>query len=313
VLPILITILIIGGVLAVVYLVGSQPSKKEAKPKAGQRSKTAGQKSRPVKRRSRFQEPPLLVRKLPLILVVGAVASLVVAVAQFRVEKSKATPVIVLVIDASNSMDATDVEPNRLVAAQSAAEGFLEQLPPDFAVALVSFADESQVLSVATTNHGLVSDALQDPPRGQGTHIGDGLSTALDQIDMQWAGTERGPAAIVLLSDGNDTGSTVPPLDAASRAATLQVPVYTVILGQQSEAGGGADAVLLGQIASTTGAQVATAQTSGELSNVYDTLSAQLSSQLQISSSAQIFVFVAIAFAIAAAVVLLILTQRKQY
>ncbi|MDP9184924.1 MAG: hypothetical protein M3O29_04555, partial [Actinomycetota bacterium] len=72
-LPILITILIIGGVLAVVYLVGSRPSKKEAKPKAGQRSKTAGQKSRPVKRRSRFQEPPLLVRKLPLILVVGAV------------------------------------------------------------------------------------------------------------------------------------------------------------------------------------------------------------------------------------------------
>lgn len=318
-LPILVTILIIGAVLAVVYFVGAHPSDKSIKRiRPDQRSKAAGaglkagQKARPTKRRSRFQQPPLWVRKLPVILLIGAVASLVVALAQFRVAKSQATPVIVLVIDASNSMDATDVLPSRLVAAESAAQGFLQQLPPDFAVALVSFADEPTELAAPTSNHELVSQAVTDPPRGQGTVIGDGLTTALDEIEREWAATGTGPAAIVLLSDGNDTGSKVSPDDAASRAARLEVPVYTVILGQQSAEGGGADVELLTRIAQTTGAQVATAETSGELSSVYDQLGSQLSSQLTISSSAQLFVFLAIALAIGAAVVLLILTQRKQ-
>jgi Ca-activated chloride channel family protein len=313
VLPILITILIIGVVLAVVYLVGSQTSSKETKP--GQRPKTAAQKAalktRLAKRRSRFQEPPWVIRKLPLILVIGAVIALVVALAQFRVEKSKATPAVVLVIDASNSMDATDVQPSRIVAAESAAQGFLQKIPPEFEVALVSFADAPTVLADATSNHESVSSALNDPPRGQGTVIGDGLSTGLDQIESLWAGSEQGPAAIVLLSDGNDTGSKVSPQDAAARAATLGVPVYTVILGQQTTEGGGANAGLLGEIATTTGGQVATAESAGELSSVYDRLGSQLSSQLSISSSAQLFVFLAIALAIAAAVVLLILTQRR--
>ena len=315
-LPILITILIIGAVLAGVYFVGSLRSEEKAKPGQG-RSKTglrqkAGQKARPSDRRSRFQEPPLWVRKLPLLLLIGAVAALAVALAQFRVEKSQATPIIVLVIDASNSMDATDVQPNRLAAAEGAAQGFLQQLPPDFAVALVSFADTPQELAAPTTSHDLVSKALADPPRGQGTVIGDGLTTALDEIQAQWAGSSEGPAAVVLLSDGNDTGSKVTPQDAANRAASLGVPVYTVVLGQQTSGGGGADVGLLQGIATTTGAQMATAETSGELSNVYDQLGSQLSSQLKISSSAQLFVFLAIALAIGAAVVLLILTLRRQ-
>ena len=315
-LPVLITILIIGAVLAGVYFVGSLRSEEKAKPgqrrsKTGLRQK-AGQKARPSDRRSRFQEPPLWIRKLPLVLLIAAVAALVVALAQFRVAKSQATPVIVLVIDASNSMDATDVQPNRLAAAEGAAQGFLQQLPPDFAVALVSFADTPQELAAPTTSHDLVSKALADPPRGQGTVIGDGLTTALDEIQAQWAGSSEGPAAVVLLSDGNDTGSKVTPQDAANRAASLGVPVYTVVLGQQTSGGGGADVGLLQGIATTTGAQMATAETSGELSNVYDQLGSQLSSQLKISSSAQLFVFLAIALAIGAAVVLLILTLRRQ-
>jgi len=314
--PILITILIIGAVLAGVYFVGSLRSEEKAKPgqrpsKSGLRQK-AGQKARPSDRRSRFQEPPLWIRKLPLVLLIAAVAALVVALGQFRVAKSQATPVIVLVIDASNSMDATDVQPNRLAAAEGAAQGFLQQLPPDFAVALVSFADTPQELAAPTTSHDLVSKALADPPRGQGTVIGDGLTTALDEIQAQWAGSSEGPAAVVLLSDGNDTGSKVTPQDAAKRASSLGVPVYTVVLGKQTSGGGGADVGLLQGIATSTGAQMATAETSGELSNVYDQLGSQLSSQLKISSSAQLFVILAIALAIGAAVVMLILTLRRQ-
>jgi Ca-activated chloride channel homolog len=308
VLPILITILIIGAVLAVVYLVGSQSNKEQQK-KPGQRTKTFVPKKRQVKKRSGFQQPPLWLRKVPVILLIAAVASLVVALAQFRVAKSQATPVIVLVIDASNSMDAKDVQPNRLAAAESAAQGFLEKLPPDFAVALVSFADQPEELSSPTTDHALVSQRLTDLPRGQGTVIGDGLNTALDEIESVSSGGD--PAAIVLLSDGNDTGSKVSPDDAASRAASLEVPVYTVILGQAGSGGGAADAELLTRIAQTTGATAATAETAGQLSSVYDSLGAQLSSQLKISSSAQLFVFLAIALAIAAALLLLFLTTRK--
>jgi len=309
VLPILITFLIIMIVIAVVYAVGSQPSKQSKKP--GKTGRSSASRSRPAQTRSRFRETPGWLRKLPLVLVILAVVSLVIAVAQFRVAKSKATPTIALVIDASNSMDATDVEPNRLSAAESAAQAFLQQLPPDFAVSLVSFADEPKVLVEPTTDHTQVANALNDLPRGQGTVIGDGLASALDEIETYQAGADAGPAAIVLLSDGNDTGSKTAPMDAAASAAERQVPVYTVVLGAQKEGGGGANADLLNQIATSTGAVSATAQTSSELSNVYEELGSQLSSQLKISSSAQLFVFIAIALAIAAAVILLLTTQRR--
>jgi Ca-activated chloride channel family protein len=310
VLPILITFLIIMIVIAVVYLVGSQPSKRSTKPgKSSTRSSSS--RSRPAKTRPGFRETPGWLRKLPLVLVILAVISLVVALAQFRVAKSKATPTIALVIDASNSMDATDVQPNRLSAAESAAQAFLQKLPPDFAVSLVSFSDQPKVLVEPTTDHAQVADALSKLPRGQGTVIGDGLATALQEIEQSQLGSQAGPAAIVLLSDGNDTGSKTAPMDAAAEAAAHNVPVYTVILGAQKQGGGGANADLLNQIATSTGAVSATAQTSSELSNVYEELGSKLSSQLKVSSSAQLFLFIAIALAVAAAVILLITTQRR--
>jgi Ca-activated chloride channel family protein len=312
VLPILITFLIIMVVIAVVYFVGAQPSKRSTKSRTGTSSaRTSASRSRPAKGGSRFRETPGWLRKLPLVLVILAVVSLVIALAQFRVAKSKATPTIALVIDASNSMDATDVQPNRLSAAESAAQGFLQKLPPDFAVSLVSFSDQPKVLVEPTTDHTQVADALGKLPRGQGTVIGDGLATALQEIEQSQAGSQAGPAAIVLLSDGNDTGSKIAPMDAAAQAADRHVPVYTVILGAQKAGGGGANADLLNQIATSTGAVSATAQTSSELSNVYEELGSQLSSQLKVSSSAQLFLFIAIALAVAAAVILLITTQRR--
>ena len=313
-LPILITFLVIMVGIAAVYFVGSQAPKKSTKPgKSGKSgsTKSSASRSRPTKERSRFRETPGWLRKLPLVLVILAVVSLVIAVAQFRVARSKATPTIALVIDTSNSMDATDVQPNRLSAAESAAQAFLQQLPPEFAVSLVSFADEPKVLVEPTTDHTQVANALGDLPRGQGTVIGDGLASAMDTIEKYQEGSQAGPAAIVLLSDGNDTGSKTPPLDAAANAADRDVPVYTVILGAPKQGGGGANADLLNQIATSTGAVSATAQTSSELSSVYEQLGSQLSSQLKISSSAQLFVFFAIALAVAAALILLLTTQRR--
>ncbi len=311
-LPILITVLIVGLVLVVVYFIGSQPSKAEKEKTARRARTTAGKAAARAAgpKRSPFRQPPAWVRRLPLVLVIAAVVCLVIAVAQFRVAKAQKTPVIALVLDASKSMDAEDVQPNRLVAAQNAAQAFVSQLPADFEVALVSFADKPVMLVAPTADHAEVSSALGDLPRGEGTVIGDGLSTGLDQIEAQWSDSGSGPAAIVLLSDGRDTGSTVPPQEAADRAKALGIPVYTVVLGQEGTHG--ADAALLEQIATTTGGSQSTAATAGELSGIYEALASQLSSQLQISNSAQLFVFLAIALAMAAAVLLLMLTMSKR-
>ena len=313
-LPILITIVVVLAVLGGIYLVGSQPSaktKKKKQPTRGATASTASRAARPKK--SAFGQPPVWVRKLPLVLVIAAVLCLIVAVSQFRVEQQQqlGTPVVAIVLDASMSMDAQDVSPNRLVAAQNAAQLFLQQLPEEFEVVLVTFADTPAVLEAATTDHDAVSQALGELPRGKGTVIGDGLSSALDQIQIAQAGSEPAPAAIVLLSDGQDTGSTVAPADAAAKAASLGIPVYTVVLGTGAEGANPPDAALLGEIATTTGATVSTASSADQLSSVYETLGSQLSSQLQIGSSAQLFVFIAIALAMAAALITIVLGLRK--
>jgi Ca-activated chloride channel family protein len=215
-----------------------------------------------------------------------------------------------LVLDASLSMNKTDVQPSRIAAAQSAAETFVAQLPESFRVGLVTFSDDAQVAEAPTVDHTKLGPALQDPARGKGTHIGDGLDASLTAIQDEWDAQGTGPAAVVLLSDGQDTGSTVAPLDAAARASGMDVPVYTVVLGQTTgpEA---ADATLLSQIAETTGASSETAATATGLSTIYQELGSQLSTQLQISSSAQLFVILAVVLAMGAAVVVLFLSLRR--
>jgi Ca-activated chloride channel family protein len=312
VLAILITVVVVLAVLGVIYLVGSQPSAKSEKAKRPSRGATASKASRSVTKKSEFGQTPRWVRRLPLALVVAAVICLVVAVAQFRVEQQQGTPVVAIVLDASMSMDAQDVSPSRLVAAQNAAQLFLQKLPEEFDVVLVAFADTPTVLEQATADHAEVSRALGDLPRGEGTVIGDGLSSAIDEITTARAGNDSSPAAIVLLSDGRDTGSTIAPTDAAASAARLGIPVYTVVLGTGAEGTKPPDSQLLTQIATTTGGTVSTASSADQLSTVYESLGSQLSSQLSISSSAQLFVFIAIALAMAAALITIVLALRKQ-
>jgi Ca-activated chloride channel family protein len=316
VLPILITIAVVLGVLGVIYLVGLQPKNGKQRPtSSSSRIRTQSPRAKKSTAASAYAQPPAWLRRLPLVLVIAAVVCLVIAVAQFRVEQQQGTPVVALVLDTSMSMDAEDVSPNRLVAAESAAQLFLQQLPSDFEVVLVTFADEPAVLASATSDHETVSQALADVPRGKGTVIGDGLSTAIDQIQTTQAGASgETPAAIVLLSDGQDTGSNVPPEQAAQAAAGAEIPVYTVVLGSDTGTGRGANTQLLQQIATTTGGTMSTAGTSEEVSSIYESLGSQLSSQLEVSSSAQLFLFIAIALAIAAALITIVVALRtRQY
>jgi Ca-activated chloride channel homolog len=262
-------------------------------------------------------------RRLPVALIVGAIVSLLFAFGQVRLDREVTSGTVVLAIDVSHSMGATDVQPNRLAAAKVAAATFLDRLPPGFRVGLVTFSVSSDEPIAPTSDRTRVAAALEslavDP--GTGTVIGDGLSRALDAIQ-----TDRGeggdrPAAVVVLSDGMDSGSTIPPEGAAARARDLHVAVFTVAIGEGPTDPSSAPTPtgqrptpvvpsdVLARIAQETGAKAYTTQTSDQLTQVYDTLGTRLSTELAIDESAGPYVAAAIAMTLIAAAVLLIGTR----
>jgi Ca-activated chloride channel homolog len=187
-------------------------------------------------------------RHLPPVLYVVAVFALVISLARpyaiVLVPKEQAT--VMLVMDVSGSMDATDVAPSRLVAAQRAARSFLDQLPGTVRVGLISFASSVQTLAEPTTDRAQIRNALALLRASSGTAMGDGLMRALEIQMASDAAPQATPApsaspgapadaaiplAVVLLSDGANTVGTHQPVDAAEQAAQLGVPVYTIALG----------------------------------------------------------------------------------
>jgi Ca-activated chloride channel family protein len=324
---ILVTVALLVGIAAVILVLGSRgrtsspsrpaPSNAPRDMRLGARTtgsggmrSTPGPKKKPAVR-STFAKGPLWLRALPILLLVGAVACLGVALTKFRLGKTQHGPIVILAIDTSRSMDNTDVTPNRLAAAEEAARNFVGSVPTTFRVGLVVFNGTPTVLASPSVDRARVEGALGNLPRGRGTVIGDGLSKALDEIEAEWSSSGEADAAVILLSDGHDTGSDTDPADAAARASGLEIPVYTVVLGGEGK--GGADADLLQQIAATTGATASTASNAGQLSEVYATLGTKLSTELKISSSAQLFVLLAVLLAVGAAVLVLISNRQPKY
>jgi Ca-activated chloride channel homolog len=254
-------------------------------------------------------------RRLPIALIAGAIVSLLFAFGQVRLDKQVSSGTVVLAIDVSHSMGATDVQPNRLAAAKVAASSFLDRVPAGFRVGLATFSVTSAVPVAPTSDRTQVSDALGSlaVDTGTGTVIGDGLSAALDAIQADRNGGDR-PAAVVLLSDGMDSGSSIPPQDAAARARQLGVAVYTVAIGQpatgaSADAGGSASSDVLARIAEETGAKAYTTQTAGQLTQVYNALGSRLSTELAIDESAGPYVIAAIVMTLIAAAILLVGTR----
>jgi len=163
---------------------------------------------------------------------------------------------IVLVLDVSGSMEAQDVRPTRLAAAQRALHVFLAKVPPRLKVGLVLFAGEAQVATPPTTDHALVAQAVDDAGyfRGfGGTAIGDAIAAAV-RVGLRSAGLPGDsvtasssqqlaefvtaaprPAStlvsILFLSDGHQTRGTLTPREGADKARAAGIPVYTVALG----------------------------------------------------------------------------------
>jgi Ca-activated chloride channel family protein len=274
----------------------------------GRRTRADRRKSPAYRRRSPW------LKRLPILLIIGSLIFLALGFTQFRFLRERASVgTVMLVLDVSESMNRTDVAPTRLAAAQQAAGIFLDELPEELQVGLVTFAGEAVLLVAPDETRSTVDAALSELPVGEGTVIGDGLSTALDGVAADWEVNGTGPAAVVLLSDGRDTGSAVPPEEAAARAAELGIPVHTVVLGQAAATGGGGEAsTLLVDVADTTGGSTYTATTAGGLIDVYRTLQTELSTELAISDYGAVFVGLSALFAIAATVAILF-SLRSDY
>ncbi|HEY8482552.1 MAG TPA: VWA domain-containing protein [Spirillospora sp.] len=150
--------------------------------------------------------------------------------ADVRVPREQAT--IMLALDVSHSMQATDVQPSRLEGAKRAARTFLERVPDRFNVGIVSFSGTATVVVPPTTDRRALRagiDALQLGPR---TAIGEGVIASLDAIAGFGAqfGGQAPPARIVLLSDGTNTAGREPE-EAVRRATEAGVPVSTIAYG----------------------------------------------------------------------------------
>jgi Ca-activated chloride channel homolog len=190
-------------------------------------------------------------------LVLLALATLCVAVSRPHAATSviDENATVVLVLDVSGSMHAIDVKPTRLTAAQEALHTFLNEVPSRLKVGLVLFAGEAEVAAPPTTDHDLVSNAIDDASFFNGfggTAIGDAIALAV-RLGVKSSGTSlsgqstmsagRQLAAyvaapktsslvsILFLSDGHQNRGDLAPLDGAALARKAGVPVYTVALG----------------------------------------------------------------------------------
>lgn len=243
----------------------------------------------PARRRSRLDlvipKDAAWKRHGAVALALASLASLVVAWAMPKaytnVPRDRAT--IVIAVDVSRSMIATDVEPNRLAAAQSAAQAFTKQLPDRFNVSLVTFAATTEMVVPPTTDRGAVDRAIQNLEVAPSTAIGDGIYASLDALklvppDPQHP-KEVAPAAIVLLSDGA-TNIGKSSLSAAEQARKQNVPVYTIAYGTATGyvmEGGQRQPVPvnhaeLSAVARASGGKKFSAASKGELEAVYKTI-----------------------------------------
>ena len=268
-------------------------------------------------------------RHVPFALFLAALLSLVIALSRpvsiVAVPTGQVT--VMLTMDVSRSMCATDIEPNRLLAAEAAALSFIERQGPNTQIGLVAFAGFAELIQPPTSDQEILQDAVESLLTGRRTAIGSGILEALDaiaEIDPNVAPSETGattdikptpvptgayaPHIIVLLTDGVSNAGPQP-IDAAQQAVDRGVRVYTIGFGTaeneslpscypgrepfdgsrpngggqfgggQFGGGGfrrGIDEATLKEVADMTGGKYYSAESAGELHDVFQSLPMQL-------------------------------------
>ena len=208
---------------------------------------------------------PAWQRHLPPLLYIVAIGALLLALARpslvVPIPREEAT--VIMAMDVSASMRATDVAPTRLDAAKAAARSFIRQLPKGIRVGIVSFSTIPATVVEPTADRAAVEAAIDGLTADGGTAMGDALMRVVDlaeRVRQQTGSGSPSPspspgdgvaptpspspspspgsgaelpqlAAGILLSDGANSTGEADPLDAADRAAAAQVPIYTIALG----------------------------------------------------------------------------------
>jgi Ca-activated chloride channel family protein len=229
-------------------------------------------------------------RHLAFGLVALALAALVVSLAvpsaEVRVPRERAT--VIMAVDVSLSMKATDIDPTRFQAMQTAAKQFVDVLPARINLGLVSFAGTATTLVPPTTDRAQVRTAIDHLQLAEATAIGEAVFTSLSAIEnyqdsLDTPSRDLPPARIVLLSDGYNTvgRDDTQAIDAATSA---KVPVSTIAFGTDYgtlDLNGETvpvpvDRATLKKIADETGGSYSQAASAGELEKVYADLGSQI-------------------------------------
>jgi Ca-activated chloride channel family protein len=282
-------------------------------------------------------------RHVPPALYLLALAALLVSLARPQaltlVPKEQAT--VILVMDVSGSMNATDVTPTRLVSSQRAAVAFIEELPEKFRVGIVSFASTAQTLTRPTTDRVAVYEAIDSLHAEGATAMGDGIERALDvkrpptppssgstarpspSPPASQGGADEAPLVVLLLSDGANTQGRTQPMQAAADAKALGVPVFTIALGTDrgmvdvpDETGNlrripvPPDTLTLQRIAETTGARFFAAPSNSDLKEVYRELGSKIGFVKEQQEITVVFAATGLLFLVAGATMSLVWFSR---
>ena len=269
-------------------------------------------------------------RHIPFGLLMAALAVLVFAMARPEATLAESKPVgtVLLVIDVSNSMGATDVSPNRLTQAQDAARQFVAAQPATIEVGIVAFGNGALLIQQPTNVHTEVLDSIDRLKVGGATSLGQGMLAGLTAIagttvvlpdpndPTATAPADLGyfpSATMVLLSDGEDTGGP-DPLDVARLAASAGVHVSAIGFGTtdgaviQSE-GYQVSTVLdeqsLTDIADTTGGHYATGETAGDLDTITESIDLRVTTVSKTTEITALFALIAIGLLFAGGILML--------
>jgi Ca-activated chloride channel homolog len=260
-------------------------------------------------------------RHVPPVLFLTAIAAMLVAAARpmMVITLPSNQKTIILAIDVSGSMRATDVQPSRIIAAQEAAKKFLEELPREVKVGIVAFAGAAQVAQLPTLSRDDLKTAIDRFQLQRGTATGNAIVISLATlfpdagIELQQMGlpgrsvarglNEPAPqpkqehtpvppgsynsAAVIMLTDGQRTTG-VDPMEAAKMAADRGVRVYTVGIGTVDGETIGfegwsmrvrLDEETLKSVANRTAADYYYAGSATDLKKVYENLSSRISTE----------------------------------
>lgn len=204
---------------------------------------------------------------------------------------------VILVIDDSGSMQATDFAPTRLEAAKSAADFLIRSLDPNDLAGVVVFESGATTAAYLSKDKDRVRQKLAAiTPKTGATAIGDGLALAIDMAES----IPNSRNAIILLSDGVNNAGVITPDEAVASAKAAGIPVFTVGMGSTQPVVIGYDYVgnpqyaqvdqaTLQSIAEQTGGKYFQAVDDNTLSGIYAGLSGQITRDVQETSIRDVF------------------------